>query len=82
MGKGTQLDPMTDDPGDELNKMHRRVNDIIMDTYINICLAQMSAKKGIRKHGYKAIDTILTEFTQLNNKKLLETINPDNLSSE
>ena len=42
----------------------------------------MSAKKGIREHGYKAIETILTELTQLNNEKVVENINPNNLSSE
>ena len=73
---------MTDEPGDELNKMYRRVNNIIMDTDINVFLAQMSVKTGIREHGYKAIKAILTAFTQLNNKNLVESINPDNLSSE
>ena len=69
MGKDTQLNPMTDEPRDELNKTYRRINDIIFDTYINVYLAQMIAKKGIREHGYNAIEAVLTEFTKINNKR-------------
>ena len=66
----------------ELNDMYWRVNSLIMETASEICLTQMSTKKGIVKHEYKAIEAILTEFTQLYNKVTVEPIDLDILTAE
>ena len=51
-----------------LDNMYKRVISIIMGVKPEVCLLQMSARKGIKKHGYKALEVILTEFINLDNK--------------
>ena len=67
---------------EDYNNMHTLVNDTIMHITHDICLTQMSAKKGIHNHGNKAIQCILKEFTQLYGKKVVGHLNPDTLSLE
>ena len=40
----------------------------------------MSAKAGIKKHGKRAIEALLKEFTQLNDKDTFEVTDPKNLT--
>ena len=62
--------------------MYSRVNSLITQAKPEICLTHMSIKKGINKYGYGAIDIILTEFTQINNKKVVVPLNPETLTPE
>ena len=39
---------------------------------LNSTMAQMSAKRGIKKHGQVAIEAIISEFQQLDDKRILE----------
>ena len=48
----------------------------------NICLTQTSANKFIRKHGGRVVESILRKFGQLDDKKCVELLNSDTLSSE
>ena len=54
---------------------------------MHILLTQMSAKKGFKKHGMKAIDAIFHQFKQFNDgvmpgKPVIAAVNPDDLSRE
>lgn len=80
--KSVYSGPMTTKAVDELNNMYTRVNGVIMDTNVDVCLVHICTKKGIKKHGYTAIGVILAEFIQIDNKKAVEPIGPANLSSE
>ena len=62
--------------------MYRKVNIIIMETEPEVCLLQISTKKGIRKHGYRVLEVILRDFTQPDRKKVIEPIDPDSLIYE
>ena len=44
--------------------------------------AQVSVTKGIRRHGGKAIEAVLKEYTQLNNKDVLDVCNAKSLSRD
>ena len=54
--------------------MYKRVSQIIINIEPEVCLLQMSAKKEIKKHGYTALEVILTELTQMNSKQVVEPI--------
>ena len=47
-----------------------------------ILLTQMSTKKGVAKHGEKAIMAIIKEFTQLDEKDVFDPIKRDQLTKE
>ena len=52
----------------KLNKKKTKSNLVIRDTFkriVAVCFNQMSAKKGIKKHGQIAINAILKEYKQL-----------------
>ena len=44
--------------------------------------AQVSVKEGIRRHGQKAIDAVLTEYAQLNNRNIFEPKHAHELGTE
>ena len=76
--------------------MHRAVNWIVMkegsiyytgkidtpDNVEGICLIQMSAAKGIRTFGDRSITVVLSEFSQLDEKGVVEPLRPGNISSQ
>ena len=51
-------------------------------TAVGICFNQMTATKGIKLHGEKAIAAMFKEYNQLQDMKVLGRINPDALSQE
>ena len=56
-----------------------------MQTDVNsnhVCMNQMTAKRGIRKHGQVAIDAILKEYTQLDDLEVFKGIHKDTLTKE
>ena len=61
--------------------MLRRVTGVVMnqmskqDKY-----AHVSVKEGIKSHGKRAIDAVLSEFTQLNDKNIFKPVNPQSMS--
>ena len=67
---------------EDSSNMYSRVNSLSMQAELERCLTYMSTKKGINKYGYEAIDAILTEFTQLNNKKVVEPLHLKTLTPE
>ena len=56
--------------------MYRKVNDIFMNTDLDVYLSQMNTKKGIAKHGDRAIQAVLSELAQLNGNKVVKSLNP------
>ena len=64
------------------NGMLRQLTGIVMnqitkqDQY-----AQVSVKEGVRRHGQRAIDTIMSEFTQSNNKNIFMPVSPSSISN-
>ena len=46
----------------------------------NVCLTQMSAAKGVRTFGDKAIQMLLSKFVQLDEKRVVEPLNPEKIS--
>jgi len=67
---------------DDFTNMYRKVNDIVMNTNPNVCLAHMRVKKGIAKHGDRAIQAVLSKFAQINGKKVVKPLNPATLPLE
>ena len=51
-------------------------------TAVGICFNQMTAAKGIKLHGEKAITAMFKEYNQLQDMKVLGRINPDTLNQE
>jgi len=90
-GKGTQLAQIHKKVKRILKKKYkvrisdtfRRIVGIIM---ANVQTAsdyeQMSMKKGIKKFGEDAIQAVLAEYAQLDNKEVFEGIDPDTLTLE
>ena len=52
------------------------------DVITDVCMNQMTAKRGIKKHGQVAIDAILKEYTQLNDLKVFKGIHKHNMSPD
>ena len=77
-----QLTSVTLEREEDPSNIYSRVNSLIMQAKPEICLTYMSTKKGINKYGYGTIDAILTEFTQLNNKKVVEPLHLKTLTPE
>jgi len=90
-GRGTQLAQIHKKVKRILRKKYkvkisdtfRRIVGIIM---ANVQTAsdyeQMSMKKGIKKFGEDAIQAVLAEYAQLDNKEVFEGVDPDSLSFE
>ncbi len=54
-----------------------------MFSYIfGFMMNQMTASQGIRKHGQKAIDTLFSEFCQLNNKEVFDPMDASLLTKD
>ena len=51
--------------------MYKKVSDLIMYTEPDVCLTQICAKKGIKKHRMWAIQSVFKEFTQFDGKKIV-----------
>ena len=49
---------------------------------VGICMTQMTAKAGIRKHGQDAIMAILKEFGQLDGKKIFKPRHKESLTQQ
>ncbi len=60
-------------------KVRGSLHDVFMHT-VDFCFNQMSARKGLIKHGEKAAAAILKEFTQLHDMKVFEGIYKDELT--
>ena len=69
-------------------KNKERTNDIklkLRDTFrkvVAICMTQMSAKKGIEKHGQLAVNAILKEYTQLNDLDVFKGVHKTDLTPD
>ena len=61
---------------ENFTNMYRKINEIFMNTDPSVYLAQMSAKKSIAKHGNRSIQADLSEFAQLDGKKVVKPLNP------
>lgn len=61
---------------ESFTNMYRKINEIFMNTDPSVYLAQMSAKKSIAKHGNRSIQADLSEFAQLDGKKVVKPLNP------
>ena len=48
----------------------------------DICLTQMSARKGIKLFGERAVVAILKEFAQLDEMGVVEPLDPDKLTAQ
>ena len=63
------------------NDMLRRVTGIVMnqiakqDRY-----AQVSVREGVKRHGQRAVDAVLSELTQLNDKNIFAPVSPNSIS--
>ena len=66
----------------DVTSMYKTVSDLIMYTKPDVFLVQMSAKKGIAKHGMRAIQSVLKEFTEFDGKEVVAPLDPDTLSHE
>jgi len=63
----------------------KNIGELPTDTYKYICghvMTQMSATAGIKKHGQPAVDTLLAEFRQLDDKNVFEPCDALLLSKE
>ena len=47
---------------------------------VDMKFTQMTAKKGIKKHGERAVAAIYKEYTQLKYMKFMGALNPDRLT--
>ena len=47
---------------------------------VDVTFTQMTAKKGIKKHGEIAVAAIYKEYTQLEYMKVMGALNPDSLT--
>ena len=47
---------------------------------VDVTLTQMTAKKGIKKHGERAVAAINKEYTKLEDMKVMGGLNPDSLT--
>ena len=47
-----------------------------------VCLTQMSAKKGIKIFGERALNAIITEYEQLENLSVFTPLNPNYMNKE
>jgi len=56
--------------------MYKRVSDLIIYTEKEVSLAQMSAKKGIKKYDMHAIQSVLKQFTQFDENKVTASLDP------
>ena len=46
---------------------------------VDVTFNQMTNNKGIRKHGERAVASMYKEYTQLEDMKAMEALNPDRL---
>ena len=67
---------------EDSSNMYSRVNSLIVQANSKICLTHTSIKTVINKYGYGAINAILIEFTKINNKKVVEPLDPETLTPE
>jgi hypothetical protein len=49
---------------------------------VNVVFTQMSATKGIKIYGERALTAMFTEYEQLENLEVFQAVNPDNLTQE
>ena len=47
---------------------------------VDVTFTQMTYKKGIKKHGYRAVATIYNKYKQLEDMKLIESLDPDSFT--
>ena len=59
---------------------HCAGKDGVPDDKEDVCLTQMSAAKGIRTFGDKAIQALLSKFGQLDEKRVVEPLDPEKIS--
>ena len=61
--------------------MLRQVTSIVMNQILKQDrYTQVLVKEGVKRHGKKAFDAVLSEFTQLNDKNIFMPVSPDNIS--
>ena len=46
---------------------------------VDVTFTQITAKKGIKTHGERAVEAIYKEYTQLEYMKVMGALNPDSL---
>jgi hypothetical protein len=61
---------------------HIMTTPVATDTDLARTLTQMSANAGLKKHGRKAEEALLAEFTQLEDLNVYEPLDPNKLTSE
>ena len=65
---------------------NRKIDDEFMkhcyEEVINICFTQMTAEKGIKKYGKKAVEAIFKEFAQLDDLKVFGPLRVNELTRE
>ena len=62
-------------------KPNRENFDYFLNQFHNkVCLAQMSAKKGIREFGSAAVKALMQEYQQLDDLDVLKPIKPNTLT--
>ena len=47
---------------------------------VYVTFTQMTAKKGIKKHGWRAVASMYKEYIQLEDMKLMKALKPDSLT--
>ena len=70
LGDGTNR--VTSDPENKLKEL--------FTSTVGIVMTQMTAHAGVKKHGGKAIEALLKEYTQLHDKKVFDPLNASLLS--
>jgi hypothetical protein len=67
---------------DEFAKFERAKAGLLYSTAVRLCFNQMTASKGIKLYGAKAVAAMFKEYKQLDDFKVLGRLNPESLQHD